>query len=152
MGRDIQAETMGSSFSEIGGRMMPENKSGFNEENIVEFVRNVLGCKCPDEVFDKIEHVHGDARTNIYTRSITIGDRLLIYVWETNDPLLVEAKLPAMLADGKNERDRRGLNRFRAVIATDDVDGIGPIAQRVHSNFSDKDDKVHLHIVHKHDV
>lgn len=119
-----------------------------NEENIVEFVRDVLGCKCPDEVFEKIECLDGDARTNIYTRSITIGDRLLIYVWETNDPLLVEANLPAMLVDGKNERDRRGLNRFRAVIATDDVDGIGPIAQRVYRDFSDKDDKVHLHIVH----
>lgn len=123
-----------------------------NGENIVKFVRDVLGCKCPDEVFEKIEYLDGDARTNIYTRSITLGCRLLIYVWETNDLSLVEAKLPAMLVDGKNERDRRGLNRFRAVIATDDVDGIGPIAQRVYRDFSDKDDKVHLHIVHTHDA
>jgi len=123
-----------------------------NEQKIVEFVRHTLGCKCSDEVFEKIECLDGDARTNIYTRSITLGGRLLIYVWRTNNPSLVEAKLPTMLGDGKNERDRRGLNRFRAVIATDDVDGIGPIAQRVYRDFSDKDDKVHLHIIHTHDV
>ena len=119
-----------------------------NEQNIVEFVRDTLGCKCPDEVFEKIEYLDGDARTNIYTRSITLGGRLLIYIWKTNNPRLVEAKLPTMLVDGKSERDRRGLNRFRAVIATDDVDEIGAIAQQVYRDFSDKDDKVHLHIVH----
>jgi hypothetical protein len=75
-----------------------------------------------------------------------------IYIWETNDPSLIEAKLRAMLVSGKNERDRRGLNRFRAVIATDDVDRISSTAQRLFRDLSDKDEKVHLHVVEMHDV
>ncbi len=120
--------------------------------NIIKFVRNTLGCKCPDEIFDRIECRDDDSDTDPYTRSITLGERLLVYIWETNDPSLVEAKLPAMLLCGKNERDRRGLNRFRAVIATDDVDGIDSIAQRLFRDFSDKDEKVHLHVVPTREV
>lgn len=123
-----------------------------NDQNIVDFVRHTLGCGCPDEVFDQIECQNGDSQTNIYTRSITLGGRLLIYIWETNDSSIIETSLPAILVHGKNERDRRGLNRLRVVIATDDVDHIGSIAQRIFRDLSDKDEKVHLHVVHIHDV
>jgi hypothetical protein len=123
-----------------------------NDRNIIKFVRHTLGCKCPDEIFDRIECRDRDSGADPYTRSITLGGRLLVYIWETNDPSLVEAGLPAMLLCGKNERDRLGLNRFRAVIATDDVDHIGSIAQRLFRDFSDKDEKVHLHVVSTHDV
>ena len=115
-------------------------------------MRHILGCKCPDEIYDRIECRDGDSGTDPYTLSITLGERLLVYIWETNDPSLVETGLPAMLLCGKNERDRRGLNRFRAVIATDDVDGIDSIAQRLFRDFSDKDEKVHLHVVSTQDV
>ncbi|NVM20313.1 MAG: hypothetical protein HWN68_00850 [Desulfobacterales bacterium] len=123
-----------------------------NDKGIINFVRHTLGCTCPDEVFDQIECRDGGGRTSTYTQSITLGGRLLIYIWKTNDPSLVEAELPAMLAAGKNERDRRGLNRFRAVIATDDVDRIGSIAKQLFRDLSDKDEKVHLHVVNMHDV
>ena len=123
-----------------------------NEQNIMEFVRHTLGCACPDEVFDQIEYQDGDGLANTYTRSITLGERLLIYIWETNDPSRIEGNLPAILLSGKDERDRRGLNRFRIVIATDDVERIGSIAQRVFRDLSDKDKKVHLHVVSMHDV
>jgi len=123
-----------------------------DDQNIIKFVRHTLGCRCPDEVFDQIECRNGDSQTNIYTRSITLGGRLLIYIWETNDSSIVEAGLPAMLVSGKDERNRRGLNRLRVVIATDDVDYIGSIAQRLFRDLSDKDERVHLHVVHMHDV
>lgn len=123
-----------------------------NDQNIIKFVRHTLGCMCPDEIFDQIECQDSNSRTDTHTQSITLGVRLLIYIWETNDPSLIEAKLRAMLVSGKNERDRRGLNRFRAVIATDDVDRISSTAQRLFRDLSDKDEKVHLHVVEMHDV
>lgn len=123
-----------------------------NDQNLIKFVRHTLGCKCPEEIFDRIEYQEGSGGADPYTRSITLGERLLVYIWETNDPSLVETKLPAMLLCGKNERDQRGLNRFRAVIATDDVDRIGSIAQRLFRDLSDKDEKVHLHVVPTREV
>lgn len=123
-----------------------------DDQEIIRFVRDTLGCRCPDKVFGQIEYQGGDSDTSTYTQSITLGGRLLVYVWETNDRSLVQARLPAMVASGKDERDRRGLNRFRLVIATDDLDRIGSIAQQLFEGLSDKDEKVHLHVVHMHDV
>jgi len=123
-----------------------------NRREIIGFVRHTLGCKCPDEVFEQIEYQDGETLGNTGERSITLGGRLLIYIWETNDPFLIKSNLPAVLSQGRNERDRRGLNRFRAVIATDDIDGIGPLAKQLFQDLSNKDDKVHLHVVHVDDV
>jgi len=123
-----------------------------NRREIIGFVRHTLGCKCPDEVFEQIEYQDGETLGNTGERSITLGGRLLIYIWETNDPFLIKSNLPAVLSRGRNERDRRGLNGFRAVIATDDIDGIGPLAKQLFQDLSNKDDKVHLHVVHVDDV
>jgi len=123
-----------------------------NRREIIGFVRHTLGCKCPDEVFEQIEYQDGETLGNTGGQSITLGGRLLIYIWETNDPFLIKSNLPAVLSRGRNERDRRGLNRFRAVIATDDIDGIGPLAKQLFQDLSNKDDKVHLHVVHVDDV
>ena len=120
-----------------------------NRRDIIGFVRHTLGCKCPDDVFEQIEYQDGETLESTRTRSITLGGRLLIYILETNDPSLIKSNLPAMLSQGKRERDRRGLNRFRAVIATDDMDGIEPIARQLFQEWSDKDDNVHLHVVHR---
>ena len=122
------------------------------DQHIIRFVRHTLGCTCPDEVFDEIVFQAGDDHEGTYTRSIILGGRLLIYIWETNDPSLVQARLPAILVRGKNERDQRGLNRFRAVIATDDAERIGSTAQQLFQALPDKDEKVHLHVVRRNDV
>ena len=123
-----------------------------DDRDIIEFVRHTLGCTCPDEVFDQIEYQEGSGHIGTYTRSITLGARLLIYIWETDDPVLIKANLAAMLHSGKDERDRRGLNRFRAIVATDDVERIGVVAQEVFQDFTDRDEKMHLHVVSMHDI
>ena len=123
-----------------------------NRREIIGFVRHTLGCKCPDEVFEQIEYQDGETLGNTSGRRITMGGRLLVYVWETNDPSLMRSHLPAVLSRGRRERDRRGLNRFRAVIATDDVDSIEPVAQQLFHDLMDKDDRVYLHVIHADDV
>lgn len=122
-----------------------------NRKEIIAFVKGVLGCQCPDEVFEQIEAGVGDRFGNTCLQTMTIGNRLLIYIWPTNDPSLVRAHLPAVLLKGMKERDDRGLNRFRAVIAVDDLEPIGAIAEEIFKDFKDRDEEVYLHVVNAHD-
>ncbi|MDY6989691.1 MAG: hypothetical protein SWQ30_16720 [Thermodesulfobacteriota bacterium] len=122
-----------------------------NRKEIIGFVKGVLGCQCPDEVFEQIESHVGDRFGKKSLQTMTIGERLLIYIWATNDPSLVRTHLPGMLLKGMKERDQRGLKRFRAVIATDDVGPIGATAREIFRDFRDRDENVHLHVVCAHD-
>ncbi|MCX5718505.1 MAG: hypothetical protein NT055_00830 [Nitrospirae bacterium] len=83
---------------------------------------------------------------------INIGNRLLIYIVEMNNPDLIKRNLPLLIETGKNERDRSGFNRFRLAIATDKVDQIKHIADSVFKNLKFKDEKIHLHIIHKDEI
>jgi hypothetical protein len=123
-----------------------------NRRHLIGFVRHTLGCQCPDRVFEEIACRDLETPGNTGVRSVTLGGRLLLYVWKTDDVLLIKSILPAILSQGRKERDRRGLNRFRAVIATYDVYRMEPVAQKLFQDFSHKDDKVHLHVVHVDDV
>jgi len=121
------------------------------KKRIIEFVKGVLGCKCPDEVFEQIDAGVGHPFGNTRLQTMTIGERLLIYIWPTNDTSLVRAHLESMLLKGMKERDQRGLNRFRAVIATDHVEPMGAIAEEIFRDFRARDKAVHLHVVPAHD-
>jgi hypothetical protein len=114
---------------------------------IKSFVQNVLGCTCPDEVFEQIEDRMVAPTSSPHTRSITIGGRLLIYVWEVDGLKELQEGLPAMLETGKKERDERGLNRFRAVLAVENHQTAAPQANLYFSLFEGKDDRMHLHVV-----
>jgi hypothetical protein len=119
------------------------------KESINLFVQDSLGCKCPEEVFNSIELMSGTLSLNSepYSEKIVVGGRLLIYIAELNDESSVSSYLGRMIDMGVKERDSNGLNRFRAVVATPDPQGLKPIAERIFSQLNIHDDKVHLHIV-----
>lgn len=121
-------------------------------ENIKRFAQKILGCDCPEEVFNVIECSTSDSGKEPYTRRIAIGGRLLIFILETDDLSLVRANLLKMLAAGKAERDQKGMNRFRCVIATDHVESVDLLSKEIFEQFSGKDEKIHLHVVQKEDV
>jgi hypothetical protein len=114
---------------------------------IKKFVQNVLGCTCPDKVFEQIEDRMVAPTSSPHTRSITIGRRLLIYVWEVDGLKGLKEGIFAMLETGKNERDARGLNRFRAVLAVETPQTVEPQANLCLSQFEGKDDRMHIHVV-----
>ncbi len=114
---------------------------------IKSFVQSVLGCTCPDKVFEQIEDRHVLPSSSPHSRSITIGGRLLIYVWEVDGLVNLQEGLLAMLQTGKEERDARGLNRFRAVLAVETPHAVAPRANLYFSLFEGKDDRMHIHIV-----
>lgn len=120
-------------------------------DHILRLVRNLLGCGCPDDVFDHIEH--GPAQVeSIPLYRIQLSDRLLIYLArsDTADDLL--RHLPVLLAAGRKERDQLGLRRFRAVLITDNVNGLHGRAQALFDRWPNRDDNCFLHVIDRHHV
>ncbi len=119
---------------------------------IKSFVQDTLGCGCPEEVFQAIDcksYVRLSDDVTL-TWAITIGGRLLIYVIE-KDAGLDDALLAFLVAKGRKERDSRGLNRFRLVVAADDgaaKEGL----MHMFEELQDRDEKVHLHVIRKADA
>ena len=118
-----------------------------SNESIKNFVRNTLGCKCPDNVFEQIDDRQVTSKISPHTRSITIGGKLLLYVWEVGSPDQLEEGVPAILAAGKKARNELGLNRLRAILVTGDPSIIKSQADLCFSQFSDLDEKMHLHVI-----
>ena len=114
-------------------------------ENIIAFVKRTLGCNCPEEVFSNL-NCQSDVPCNgiVLDLKINVGNRLLIYVVTVNDPDSLVRILPALVNAGKKERDGAGFNRFRLVLAADDISKIGKEAGKIFSSLN-KDEKVYLH-------
>jgi len=117
-----------------------------DELRIKHFVREDLGCSCPDEVFEDIrvsEHLDiFDFSNTVYE----IGGRLVVAVLKSPDWRQLENKLEQLMEAGKQFRDQRGYNRFRLVVATDDAAAIDSL-QATFNSLANVDDKSHLHIL-----
>jgi len=122
------------------------------QEKIKVFVQKTLGCGCPEEVFKYI-----DCRSNILLNNIllsnriNIGNKLLIFVVEASNFDSLEETLISLVDAGIKERDSGKFNRVRLVIA---VDNPSVFTRHVYDIFDTlaKDERVHLHIVHKEEI
>ncbi len=108
-------------------------------DKVKEFVKNTLGCQCPEEVFEKIE-VDSEVRVADHTvdRRINVGDRLLIYLVDGDK--LQNKDLEVLVRAGKEERDNAGFNRFRLVVMSDGEIELERLEELVRDY-----EKVHLH-------
>jgi hypothetical protein len=117
-------------------------------DEITRFVRGTLGCQCPDDVFQSI--VIGQERASNngapFTR-LLVGARLLIYVLPASSIDATPDTLAALARQGRAERDTRGYNRFRLVIASRDTAAQSTAARAVFDAALGHDDKAHLHLV-----
>ncbi len=122
-------------------------------ENVEVFVRQILGCKCPEKVFEYIDCQHDIKLNNdiLLSYKINIGNRLLIYIMEVNNCNFIKSNLSTLVYMGKSERDKRGFNRYRLVIVTDKINEIEQVAHTMFEVLGDKDEKVHLHVVNKNE-
>jgi len=123
-------------------------------ERIKYFIQKTLGCGCPEEVFQSIETRQNVRLNNFITldSAIIIGDRLLVYIMEAGSAGCVEEHLPVLVAAGRNERDAKGLNRFRLVLVADDAEGLRKSAERQFEELRSSDKKVHLHVIGRKDL
>jgi len=119
-----------------------------NSQHLKNFVQDVLGCTCPEKVFEEIEERRVLPADSPHNRSITIGGRLLIYIWEVRETEQFNRNFCAMLAAGRRERDQKGLNRFRAVLAVDPpYEDIAGRAALCFAGFCGRDERIHFHVV-----
>jgi hypothetical protein len=117
-----------------------------NRQQIKHFVRDTLGCTCPDEVFEQIRQVEQCAVFASAHAVYEIGGRLCVAVYAPVKWRELAQKLGLLVADGMQYRDQHGYNRFRLVIACSDDDAVIQLPQ-VFEALSGIDDKVHLHVV-----
>ena len=107
------------------------------------FVRNVLGCTCPETVFDAVARTDLAIAGRSAGTRLVLGDRLLIYLVQTQEPI---AKIATLADAGLADRDRHGLNRFRLVIGLVD-DGTRTALEDAFAAAVAGDAKAHLHCV-----
>lgn len=113
-------------------------------DRIESFVRNVLGCQCPDEVFQRIETTQQQQGSLRYQR-ILIGRRLLVYLLLPSAGKDALADFSDLVRHGLDERDRNGWNRCRIALFGD-VEGIfGAEMEAVFNRVAGGDPKMHLH-------
>ncbi len=121
-------------------------------EGIKAFTRDILGCDCPEEVFNKIvceDDVKIDSGLTI-SHKINIGNRLLIYISILEQISELGPELPKLVDAGEKERNDKGFNRFRLVLVSENPDIIKDDVQKLFEQLG-KDEKIHLHIINRND-
>jgi hypothetical protein len=117
---------------------------------IKRFVQEILGCSCPEEVFNKIDYQKES--DGISGGKVTVGDRLLIYLITPDRKSNIQGIIDSALKKGVEERDKKGLNRFRLVLVTSRPDELRSSAEHAFDSSAYTDEKTHLHIVSESDV
>lgn len=116
--------------------------------SLQHFVRGTLGCKCPDEVFESIAVDRVDESTGVreHTR-LVVGNRLLIYVLAAEPGRRTHSFVSRLTSAGVAERDARGLNRFRIVVASSQPTQLLEDAKAAFDDAAGRDDHAHLHVI-----
>ncbi len=110
---------------------------------LTRFVRDVLGCGCPDDVV---------ART-VLERSpqgelgLDVGGRLLVRVLGSAGLERLIATFPDDVVRLRDERDRRGFNRVRIVVVHPEFEVLGPVLEAMLEAIVEADDRVHVHAI-----
>lgn len=114
---------------------------------IERFVRGTLGCQCPDEVFRRVEASRLALTGGGTGQELVVGDRLLIHVVAASAWPHALPPVEELAVAGRDERDRRELNRFRLVIATTAATRDAPTLERRFRQALGGDDRAHLHVL-----
>jgi hypothetical protein len=77
------------------------------------FVRDTLGCTCPETVFDVVRRGERALGSGASFIRLVIGDRLLVYLVGAGAGT---ARVVELAAAGPRDRDASGLHRFRLVV------------------------------------
>jgi hypothetical protein len=111
---------------------------------IKTFVQQILGCSCPEEVFDRIEV---DTGAGVVSHRIRIGGRLLVYILEASRASDISNAVASALHEGVRERDRDRFNRLRLVVVSPSPERIAEPARAAFSGSPARDEKTHLHVL-----
>lgn len=130
-----------------------KRKNVENPAGVRKFIRNTLGCGCPEEVFDDLvlaEEKIGDGETT--TRTLLVGNRLLIVMLSCKDWDDLSGVLPQLVRHYRQKRDEMGFNRVRLIVACDQPALLQPAAQQRFAGLPLVDERMHLHILTSADL
>ena len=120
----------------------------WSNEKLKVFVKDTLGCGCPDKVFERIvvSKIEIETHAEEIIR-IVVGDTLLVYIVRHLSADKSVGSVEAVGSTGRVDRDANNYNRFRLVLT-----GIEGSAQKdkiteCFSKTFDEDEKMHIHFV-----
>jgi hypothetical protein len=120
---------------------------------VKDFLVNVLGCKCPDEVFFDVELNTSPAPVGTIPLDfeIHVGGRIIMLGVAAEYVLSAPTALSALVAAGTKIRNEREYNRFRLVVLADDSACEAKLRPRF-TQLPGADDRIHIHVVNKVDT
>jgi len=118
-----------------------------DSHEIKAFVKNILGCRCPDDVFKKIlvrrqVLMNGAIPADFI---INVGDRLLVTI-RRHHPQEVLLNFDKIIDPWRSYRDQNGFNRLRYVIP---VSPGKPTLQLINKieRLQNSDGRVNIHLI-----
>jgi predicted SAM-dependent methyltransferase len=131
-----------------------ENEPLVSVAVITRFVREVIGCDCPDGVFRHVEVRRGSTaikRCAVHYE-LRIGGRLLVAVTSESFDVLSGSRLEHVISEGKRARDDGKFNRFRLVVQARNAAEDKEKLLRAFEAVSARDAKTHVHVVGQSEV
>jgi len=124
--------------------------TSWNNEKLKGFVKNTLGCGCPEKVFEKIDvsNLPTVAHEKEIAR-IVIGDTLLIYIIRPEPSGDFVDSFESIVLAGKVDRDTNNYNRFRLVVSGFEDDVQQEKVSECFSKSLNTDEKMHIHFVNQ---
>jgi hypothetical protein len=119
-----------------------------NPAGVRKFVRDTLGCSCPEEVFDDLV-LAADTLENgrAATRTLLVGNRLLVVMLSCRDWDDLSNILPQLVRHYRQTRDGMGYNRIRLVVSCDQPALLQPAASLCFASLPEVDERMHLHLL-----
>jgi len=127
---------------------MEEIENIEQREQVRRFVREGLGCGCPEEVFDQIQvGVEPEVIKGVGSIvRLVIGSRLLIYVMYPGETSASLSSVELVVARGVLDRDVSSFNRVRVVCCLPSGKGLDNLHAQLNLWVS-TDEKAHLHLM-----
>lgn len=131
-----------------------KNERPASVPGVTKFIREILGCNCPDEVFRDVEVRRGSTAVKSCPADyeLRIGGRLLVVV--TSEPVegLSGSRLEKAIREGRQARDDGKFNRFRLVVQVQNAAEDREKLLHAFEAVSGKDERTHVHVVERREV
>jgi hypothetical protein len=111
-------------------------------DRVKSFAQELLGCNCPDRVFEHIELSEASGPAGGFQR-IAIGGRLLVYLVAG---VVSDEEVQSLLEFGTRDRDDGGFNRLRLVLLDLPAGRRDSVTARF-EEFAGSHEKLHLHLL-----
>jgi hypothetical protein len=112
-------------------------------DGLIRFVRQVLGCGCPDDLVARtVVESAGDDLVGL-----DVGGRLLVRLLPSGDLDGLIADFPETVERLVAERDRRGFNRLRMVVVHPEHDAVATTLEAMLELVPSADERIHIHAV-----